>query len=209
MEAVKDLGVKRVVFCSSAAVYGEPEVIPVTEDSPLNSLNLYGITKIAGEKIVNSYWLNDGVENINLRFGNLYGIGLYTQWYAVIPKFVKMALNCDPLTIYGDGEATRDYIHIEDISHAVIKSLEAKGLHNETFNVGGETLSVNNVTQMVVEEVENATGKKTEILSLDTRSGETREFSYDQTRIKRGLGFKNKWRVREGIRQIINYQIQD
>ncbi len=208
MEAVKALGIPRVVFCSSAAIYGEPKIIPVSEDSPLDALNLYGVTKIAGEKIVNSYWYNDGIETINLRFGNLYGVGLYTQWYAVIPKFVKQAIDGEEITIYGDGGATRDYIHIEDIVRAVIKSLSTPNLGGETFNLGGETITVNQIAQMVIEEVEKATDTKPKTVNTAPRLGETREFSYDLSKTRTMLGFENEYNVRDGIKQIIEFCLE-
>lgn len=207
MEAVKELGIKKAIFCSSASVYGEPIKIPVAEDSPLNALNLYGITKIAGEKIMNSYWLNDGIDTINLRFGNLYGVGLYTPWYAVIPKFIKQALDGEKMTIYGDGEASRDYVHIEDITSAIIKSITTKNIGGETFNVGGETITVNQVAKIILEETEQATGITSKTINLAPRLGETREFSYDLSKIRSKLRFENKWTVREGIKQIIQYQL--
>ncbi len=105
---------------------------------------------------MNSYWLNDGIETINLRFGNLYGVGLYTPWYAVIPKFVKQALDGEKMTIYGDGEASRDYVHIEDITSAIIKSITTKNIGGETFNVGGETITVNQVAKIILEETEQS-----------------------------------------------------
>ena len=208
MEAVKELGIPKVVFCSSAAVYGEPKIIPVTEDTPLDALNLYGITKIAGEKIVNSYWYNDEIETINLRFGNLYGVGLYTQWYAVIPKFVKQAIDGEEITIYGDGGATRDYIHIEDIIRAIIKSLSAPNLGGETFNLGCETITVNEIAQMVIEEVEKAIGIKPKTVNTAPRLGETREFSYDLSKTRTKLGFENEYNVRYGIKQIIEFCLE-
>ena len=209
MEAVKELGITKVVFCSSASVYGEPEKLPVTEDSPLDTLNLYGATKIAGEKIVNSYWLNDKIETVNLRFGNIYGVGLYTQWYAVIPKFVKQAIDGKKLTIYGDGEYTRDYIHLEDITRAIINALVTKNLGGQTFNLGGETITVNQIANMVLEEYEKTTGKKTETINTQPRLGETKEFSYDLEKTRSMLGLTNKWTVREGIRQIIKYCLEE
>lgn len=208
MEAVKELKIPRVVFCSSASIYGEPENIPVTEETPLNALNLYGITKITGEKIVNSYWLNDGIETVNLRFGNLYGVGLYTQWYAVIPKFVKQAIDGKEITIYGSGEATRDYIHLEDITQAIIISLTKGGLGGETFNLGGETITVNEVANMVLEEFEKATGTKSKTVNIPPRLGETKEFSYDLSKTRSMMGLTNQWTVRDGIRQIIQYFLE-
>jgi len=208
MEAVKELGIKRVVFCSSASVYGTPTEIPVKEATPLNALNLYGITKIAGENIMNAYWMNDKIETINLRFGNLYGVGLYTPWYAVIPKFVDLAIQGEKMTVYGDGQATRDYIHIEDIARAIIKSIKTEKIGGETFNVGGETFTVNQIARMVVEEVEKATKIRPDTVNVSPRLGETKEFSYDLTKIRSMLDFENNWTVRDGIQQIIKYRLE-
>ena len=208
MEAVRELGIPKVVFCSSASVYGEPEKLPVTENSSLNALNLYGISKIAGEKIVNSYWLNDKIETVNLRFGNLYGIGLYTQWYAVIPKFVKQAIDGKEITIYGDGEYTRDYIHLEDVIQAINYSIKTGNLGGETFNLGGETVTVNQIAEMVLEEFEKATGNKPDAVNTPPRPRETKEFSYDLSKTRTMLGLKNKWTIIEGIRQIIQYFLE-
>ena len=208
MEAVKELGIPKVIFCSSASVYGEPEKLPVTENSPLNALNLYGITKIAGEKIVNSYWMNDKIETVNLRFGNLYGVGLYTQWYAVIPKFVKQAIDGKEITIYGDGEYTRDYIHLKDITRAIIIALKTGNIGGETFNLGGETITVNQIAKMVLEESEKATGTKPDTVNTPPRLGETKEFSYDLSKTRSMLSLTNQLTVREGIRQIIQYCLE-
>ena len=125
-EAAQRNGVGRVVFCSSAAVYGKPATTPVTERHATHPLNIYGVTKLAGEKLLNAAHANNGLETVNLRFGNVYGVGIYTNWVGVIPKFVALALDGKPLTVYGDGAATRDFVHVEDITHAIVLSLTAK-----------------------------------------------------------------------------------
>lgn len=209
MEAVKKIGIRKMINCSSAAVYGEPVKIPITEDTELNALNLYGVTKIAGEKIVNSYRFNDKIETTNLRFGNIYGVGLYTQWYSVIPKFVKQAINDEDITIYGSGEATRDYIHIEDIANIIVKILDTKSIEKNTFNLGGETLTVNQIAYYVVEEVKKSLNKESKIISTVPRQGETEKFSYDLTPMRTVLEYDNKWSVREGIRQLIEYGLKE
>jgi UDP-glucose 4-epimerase len=204
LEAARRLDIPRVVFCSSAAVYGEPEKLPVTEDHPLNPLNLYGVTKEAGEKLMNSYHHNHGLDTVNLRFGNIYGVGLYTRWDTVIPKFVQQALVGEPLTIYGEGDQSRDFVHCHDITQAIILSLKTP-VSGETYNVGGETLTINRLAQLVKESVEEETGGTVEMTSAPPRVGETREFSYDLTKIKGELGFTNSWTVRSGVRQLIKY----
>ena len=203
MEAARRLDVGRVVFCSSAATYGVPVEMPVTEAHPQRPLNLYGVTKVAGEQIVNTYWDNYGIETVNLRFGNIYGVGVFTRWDTVIPKFVNQGMSGDSLTVYGDGEYSRDFVHVQDISEAMILSLTKEGIGGETFNVGGETLTVNQIANIVKEEIAAETGGMAEAVNTAPRPGETKMFSYDLTKIRGVLGFENRWTVREGVKQLI------
>jgi len=205
MEAARRLNIGRVVFCSSASTYGVPVQMPVTEEHPQRPLNLYGVTKVAGEQIVNTYWDNHGIETVNLRFGNIYGVGVYTRWGTVIPKFVNQGMSGEPLTVYGDGEYSRDFVHVQDISEAMMLALTKQGVGGETFNVGGETLTVNQIADIVKEEIAAETGGAAEAVNTAPRPGETKRFSYDLTKIRGVLGFENRWTVREGVRQLIEY----
>lgn len=205
LETARKLDISRVVFCSSASVYGKPLEMPVTEEHPLRPLNLYGVTKLAGEKLMEVYHDNHGIETVTLRFGNIYGVGLYSRWVTVIPKFVKLGLEGGPLTIYGDGTSSRDYVHVEDITQALILALRTPGVGGEAFNVGGETIEVGRLAEIVKEEIAKATGKRAEATHTPPRPGETKEFSYDLTKICERLGFQNRWTVRGGVKQIIRY----
>jgi UDP-glucose 4-epimerase len=207
-EAAKRNKVKRIVFCSSAAVYGTPTTTPVTERHATHPLNLYGVTKLAGEKLLNASHINNGLETVNLRFGNVYGVGIYTNWIGVIPKFVALALDGKPLTVYGDGASTRDFIHVEDITRAITLSLTKEGVGGETLNIGNETTTVNEIANTVSKEAERATGKQVMITHVPPRQGETREFSYDTAKIKATLDFAPKWKLRDGIRQIIQHRLK-
>jgi len=208
MEAARRLDVGRVVFCSSASTYGVPVEMPVTEDHLQRPLNLYGVTKVAGEQIVNMYWDNYGIETVNLRFGNIYGVGVFTRWGTVIPKFVNQGMSGESLTVYGDGEYSRDFVHVQDISEAMMLSLTKEGIGGETFNVGGETLTINRIADIVKEEIASETGGIAEAVNTAPRHGETKKFSYDLTKIRDVLGFQNRWTVREGVRQLIKYWAQ-
>jgi UDP-glucose 4-epimerase len=208
MEAARRLDVGRVVFCSSASTYGVPVEMPVTEAHPQRPLNLYGVTKVAGEHIVNMYWDNYGIETVNLRFGNIYGVGVFTRWDTVIPKFVNQGMRGDSLTVYGDGEYSRDFVHVQDISEAMMISLTKEGIGGETFNVGGETLTVNQIADIVKEQIAAETGGMAEAVNTAPRPGETKKFSYDLTKIRGVLGFQNRWTVREGVKQLIKYWAQ-
>ena len=205
MEAARRLDIGRVVFCSSASTYGVPVEMPVTEEHPQRPLNLYGVTKAAGEQIVNTYWDNHGIETVNLRFGNIYGVGVYTRWGTVIPKFVNQGMSGEPLTVYGDGEYSRDFVHVQDISEAMTLALTKEGVGGETFNVGGETLTVNQIADIVKEEIAAETGGAARAVNTAPRPGETKRFSYDLTKIRGVLGFKNRWTVKQGVRQLIEY----
>jgi len=208
MEAARKLDIDRVVFCSSAATYGVPVFMPVTEEHPQKPLNLYGVTKVSGEQVINTYFYNYGIETVNLRFGNIYGVGLYTRWDTVIPKFVNQALSGEKITVYGDGEYSRDFVHVHDISKAMDLATTTPKIGGETFNVGGETLTVNEIASIVMDEINKATGKKAEAINTPPRKGETKKFSYDLSKIKSLLRFENDWTVREGIKQLIQYRLE-
>ena len=209
MEAARRLDIKRVVFCSSASTYGTPITLPVTEDHPQNPLNLYGVTKVTGEKILNTYHENYGLETVSLRFGNIYGVGLYTRWGTVIPKFVNQALSSEDITIYGDGEYSRDFVHVKDISKAIQLSLLTPSVGGEVFNVGGETYTINEIAEMVKTEVKQATDRTPSSTNYPPREGETKKFSYNMKKIRSILGFSNDWTVNNGIKQLIQYRINN
>lgn len=207
VEAAQRNCVRRLVFCSSAAVYGAPASIPVTERHALHPINLYGITKLGGEKIINAGHHNYGVETINLRFGNVYGVGIFTNWIGVIPKFVSLAIEGKPLTVYGDGTSTRDFVHVEDIARVISISLSKNKIGGETFNIGNETTTIKEIADIISKEVEIATGKKVKIVYLSPRTGETKEFSYNTAKIRHALGFVPKWKLRDGIEQIVKHRL--
>jgi len=207
LETAKKLGIDKVVFCSSAAVYGKPQRLPVVETLPLRPLNLYGVTKLAGEKLMDVYHDNHRMETISLRFGNVYGVGLYTNYDTVIPKFVRMGLQGQDLTVYGDGTGSRDFVHVEDIAQALALALESKGKGGEAYNVGGETMEIGALAELVKSLIEDIS--EVEIVNLPPRPGETKEFSYDLKKIREGLGYEPKWSVERGVRQILDYRLEN
>jgi len=208
LEAARRLDIGKVVFCSSAAVYGTPVELPVTESHPLRPLNLYGVTKLAGEKLMELYFDNYGIETISLRFGNVFGVGLYTNYDTVIPKFVRMGLDGEPLTVYGDGTSTRDFVHVEDIVQAVTLSIASEGLGGEVYNVGGETMEIGALARRVAEFLRDETGENVGITHLPPRPGETKEFSYNLEKIKGDLGYDPRWSIMRGVEQITKFRLE-
>jgi UDP-glucose 4-epimerase len=207
LETARKLDIGKVVFCSSAAIYGRPREIPVREGHPLRPLNLYGVTKLAGEKLMEVYYDNYGIDTISLRFGNVFGVGLYTNYETVVPKFVKQGLEGNPLTVYGDGKSSRDFVHVGDIVQAIILALRGEVKGGEAFNVGGETMEIDILASLVSESLEKLAGKETSIIHLPPRPGETKYFSYNTEKIGRLLGYKPRWSVNKGVEQIIKYKL--
>jgi len=207
LETARKLGIGKVVFCSSAAVYGKPQRLPVVETLPLRPLNLYGVTKLAGEKLMDVFHDNHGMETVSLRFGNVYGVGLHTNYDTVIPKFVRMGLQGQDLTVYGDGAGSRDFVHVEDIAQALTLSIESKGKGGEAYNVGGETMEIGALAELVQSLIADVS--EVGIVNLPPRPGETKEFSYDLKKIREGLGYEPGWSVERGVKQILAYRLEN
>ena len=213
LEIGRKYDVDRVILTSSAAVYGIPVKTPVSEDHPLNPRNLYGATKLSAEILMKVYYQTYGLSTVILRFGNVYGVGLYTYWETVIPRFVMQALSSQPLTIYGNGEQSRDFIHVYDITKAIILSLNASKarVDGEIFNVGtGKPTKINYLANLVSEIVENITGKQVRKVHLPPRKGEPDipDFCLSPIKIQERLKFCTTWRLNDGIKQLVNYWLK-
>jgi UDP-glucose 4-epimerase len=210
LEAARKYDIDKVVFASSAAVYGNPVKTPIGEDHPLSPTNLYGVTKLAAERLLESYHASYGLDTVILRFGNVYGVGVYTQWETVIPKFVRQALSGEALTIYGDGEQSRDFIHVWDAVEAVILALrdERGAVNGESFNVGvGKATSVNVIADTVSKIFYAEYGKKVGTVNLPPRRGEpyVPDFCYSIEKIGGKLGFKPECSIERDVKQLIEY----
>ena len=205
LEAARKQDVKTVIFSSSAASYGVPLRLPVKEDHSLIPMNLYGVTKVAGEKLMNVYYDNYDIDTISLRFGNIYGVGLFSRDNTVIPKFVRMGLEGKALTIYGDGSSTRDYVHIDDIVQSIMRSLSSTCKGGEVYNVGGHSITIRVLADRVVKAIFEITNMKIDCSYLPERPGETKHFEYDYNKIISELGYEPKWDVDMGIKQLIEY----
>jgi UDP-glucose 4-epimerase len=205
LEAARKQGVKKVIFSSSAASYGIPRSLPVKEDHPLNPMNLYGVTKLAGEKLMRVYYDNYNIETITLRFGNIYGVGLFSKDNTVIPKFVRMGLEGNTLTIYGDGSSTREYVHVDDVVQSIMRVTSSTTKGGEVYNVGGHSIKIRDIADKVTKAILETQDKKIESSNLPERSGETKYLEYNIDKVTSELGYKPTWNVDMGIRQLIEY----
>lgn len=197
----KNAGVRRVFYSSSSEVYGEPFEIPQNEQTtPLNSRLPYAIVKNVGEAFFRSYQKEYGLDYTIFRFFNTYGPRQSDDF--VIPRFVKAALNGEPIFIYGDGLQTRTFCYVDDNVEACVKVMEENLFINEVINIGSDVeQSILSLAQQVIE----VTGSKSEIRFLPALpEGDMTRRCPDATNMKMILG-RPFVTVEEGIRKLMAY----
>lgn len=151
LESMRKHKVSKIVFSSSAGIFGEPQYEPVDEKHPCEPDSPYGVSKLAGEKLILSYAKLYGIQAVCLRYFNVFGPRQFFDAYGnVIPIFAKRALANEPICIYGDGEQTRDFIYVKDI--AKINYLSAKSDYTGVLNLGtGQRMKIKDLAEKVVE----------------------------------------------------------
>lgn len=139
MEAIRDAGVKRVVFASSGAIYGTQSHQPVHEDLPPNPDSPYAVSKLAAEHYVRTIGTLWKIETVCLRIFNAYGPGqpLPPSHAPVIPQFLKQALAGGSIVTFGDGTQTRDFVYVDDVIDALEAAAVARNVDREVINIGG------------------------------------------------------------------------
>ncbi len=198
-------GVNLIIYLSSAAVYGHPKILPISEDHPVNPISPYGASKLAGEYIIKS--LRESVNRLNyviFRLFNVYGSGQNpsSPYSGVITKFINAAMKGRELVIYGDGEQTRDFIHVNDVAEAVIKALSLGGeAVNEVINLGsGVETSINELAKIVINELR----VKAHIKYEAPRPGDIRRSVASIRKAREFLGWTPRIDLRKGIKELIN-----
>jgi UDP-glucose-4-epimerase GalE len=210
--AMEQAGVNRIVFSSTAAVYGTPERVPITEDFPYAPVSPYGESKVIVEKILG--WLDQyrGLRGICLRYFNACGAepgsGLGEQHDPethLIPLLLRAVETGKPITIFGDdydtpdGTCIRDYIHVSDLAEAHILAVESlmKGGPSDRFNVG---TGVGRSVREVIEAVEAVMGEKVPYTIGARRAGDPPELVADSQKLRNALGWSPKY---EDLRDIV------
>ena len=198
--AAADHRVRRVVFASSASVYGDPETIPMHEDDRLNPLTPYCISKRTGEDLLAFYQRQHGLSWIALRYFNVYGEGQKTTAYytSVINHFVARLQNGEAPVIDGRGEQSMDFVHVHDIARATVLALDA-GESNMAINVGtGIETSVAQLASMLIEAVGMDVEPK-----FNPRDVLVSRRAADTRRAKAVLGFEATITVEEGMTNLV------
>jgi UDP-glucose 4-epimerase len=202
LEAMHQTGVSRIVFSSSATVYGLPESLPLREDAPLGvQSNPYGATKVSAEAFVAAYQRLYGIDATILRYFNPYGPNeLCEPETHLVPNVIRNALAGKPVPVYWQGEQIRDYIYVEDLAEAHEAVLGIAGL--TTFNVGSETgVKVNDVLKAV----EAILGTRLQIDDRGERPGDVPALYASSQRLREATGWQAKVGLDEGLERTIEF----
>ncbi len=203
LEAALASGVSRVVFASSAAVYGDANP-PIPEDAALNPLSPYGESKAEGEKLMKEF-SGKGLETVMLRYFNVYGPRQdpKSPYSGVITRFINKMLAGENPAIYGDGNQTRDFIYVEDVMEANVLAAEKSGISGESFNIGtGLPVTVNQLEGLLSE----LTDYGGEPEYAEKREGDIYDSYADVSKAEKILGFKASVPFEEGLRKTIEWQ---
>jgi UDP-glucose 4-epimerase len=198
MEAMRDVGVRRVVMASSGAVYGDLGEQPINEESVPNPRSPYAVSKLAAEhyiRTIGSLW---GIETVSLRIFNAYGPGqrIPVSHPPVVPHFIHQTLRNGTLVVHNDGRQTRDYVYVDDVIKALTAATTAPGLDGLVINVGsGVETSVRKLVTAVTEIVPG----KAEVIYNPRVSGGVSRMCADLTLAKKKLGYQPSVLLEEGL----------
>lgn len=209
LEAMRANGINALAFSSSAAVYGEPLSVPIKEDDRTMPINPYGMTKLAMEALLSSYVAAHGFTGIALRYFNLYGPEEHHQPEShALPRFIKQIYDGEEVTIWGEGEHQRDYIHVRDIVDAHLKAIklvenEPKKYHY--FNISTEKPAS---VMEIVRHVEAAMSKTAKIKNFPPRPGDPLLLYADASKARQQLGWSAQVELADGIKEMVEYFVK-
>ncbi|HOH19947.1 MAG TPA: NAD-dependent epimerase/dehydratase family protein, partial [Anaerolineaceae bacterium] len=199
MEALRDVGVRRVVLISSGAVYGNQTNQPVREDAMPNPRSPYAVSKLAAEYYVRTIGALWGIETVCLRVFNAYGPGQHMPpvHAPVIPYFIRQSIQNGTIVIHGDGKQTRDYVYVDDVVAAMISAATASSVNQMVINVGGgaET-SVRDLANLVMQ----VTGGQPEVITNPRNDGGPARLWADLTLARQKLDYEPDISLETGLR---------
>jgi UDP-glucose 4-epimerase len=202
-EAIRDAGVKRVVFTSSATVYGSQPRQPVSESSWPNPKVPYAVSKLAAELYLFALGELNGVETIALRIFNAYGPGqrIPPAHAPVVPSFIKSVLTHASLVVHGDGKQTRDFVYVDDVVEALVAAASSPGVSGSIVNIGsGEETSIHGL----IATVGQVTRCQPEVIYNPQESGGIARLVADLSRARQLLGYEPRVSLRTGLQRLLS-----
>jgi len=200
LEAAKTARLRKFVFASSSSVYGDAESYPTHEEMKPMPVSPYGVTKLAAEHLCYLYFKNYGIPTVSLRYFTVYGprqrpdMGFH--------KFIKAVLHGEEITIFGDGEQTRDFTYVDDIVDANISAMTNK-IVGEVLNIGGGSRITVNDTIGIIERV---CGKKATKKHIEKQKGDVVHTAADISKARKLIGYEPKYDLEKGIANQVDWQ---
>lgn len=202
MEAMRDVGVRRVVFISSGAIYGDQAEQPLKEDTPPNPGSPYAVSKLAAEHYVRTIGSLWGLETVSLRVFNVYGPGqpLSVAHPSVVPHFLRQAVKGGTLVIHGDGSQTRDFVYLDDVVEAMVAAATAPTVNRRVINIGsGVETSIRDLGQYVIETV----GAQANWIFKEDQDAGVGRMCADIQLGREKLGYKPRVSLQEGLSAMV------
>ena len=205
--AARDEGVRRVVFSSSSSVYGAKRERPVDEELAADPISPYGVAKLAAERYCVSFSrVYESFETVVLRYFNVFGPrqSPFSQYAAMVPLFITAIAAGEPVTVYGDGEQSRDFTYVANVVDATLRAANAEGASGRIFNVAaGSPASVN----AVADAIGRILDKPVERTFEPPRPGDIRDSWADVTAAKEILGYTPSVDLEQGLRRTVEYLV--
>ena len=202
--AARDAGVRRFVYAASSSAYGETETLPKIESILPDPLSPYGVQKLTGEQYCTVFAKCYGLSTLSLRYFNVFGPRQdpKSQYAAAIPAFITAILRDEAPLVYGDGEQTRDFTHIDSVVHANMLAARADETQGEVMNAAcGERITINEV----IAEINRVLGKQVKSKHVDERAGDIKHSWADIGLAERLIGFKPLVSFADGLRSVIDW----
>jgi UDP-glucose 4-epimerase len=214
LDKVKGNGIQGFLFPSAiAAIYGEPQYVPVDENHPVNPTNVYGIQKRAAELFCQFYYQMHQVPTVIVRQSHVFGWSPGMKFNSVVHIFLKKALGGEDLTIQGSGNQVRNFIHIDDLIDAYIcvlnRSIEGKDIFGEIYNIGGEAVSIKELAHTVAD---LSIEKFSRVLDINFEPGreeiESKSLILSTEKAKKTIGFHPQYTLRQRLEQTLDSIIE-
>jgi UDP-glucose 4-epimerase len=199
MEAMRDVGVRRVVLASSGAVYGDLAEQPLKESLTPNPRSPYAVSKLAAEYYVRTIGALWGIETVSLRIFNAYGPGqhLPASHPPVVPHYLRQAQRGGTLVMHGDGSQTRDYVYVDDVVSGMVAAATAPNINGMVINIGsGKETSIRDLIKTVL----HVTGSNAEVVNNPQTSGGVSRLCADLTLASQKLNYRPSIGLEEGLR---------
>ena len=202
--AARDAGIKRFVYASSSAAYGDTPTLPKVETMLPQPLSPYAAAKLAGEYYCSVFYKVFGLETISLRYFNIFGPHQdpTSQYAAAIPAFVTAILKDEPPTVFGDGQQSRDFTYVDNVVEANLLAARAEHTEGQVLNIAcGKAVTVNEI----IEVINDLLGKNIKPLYADPRPGDVKHSLADITLARKTIAYKPTIQFKAGLQKAIDW----